>query len=265
MTDEEPELVDAWFDENRPTYPIAVLANTDFEDFIGVEFFPTAAVIDPEGLLRYSGSAGTVQGPLKEALSKATKGTVHPKALAKAMTALRRQEIEKSYAEVGKVLGDDGLEDETRAAAEALRLHLEEIATAALERARALEEEGFLLDAHERAALFSGAKSPFPTAAEGRAFMEALEASPGWKDEVKGGKLFRQARESEAAGEYMDAIGTYKKILKRHAGSRIAENARARAEEVIEAGLPGKRMACEACRRGRRACEKHAEDVELDP
>ena len=54
MTDESPDLVDKWVKQYKPSYPIVILKSGKFEDFLGVKFFPTAAVIAPDGKLLYS-------------------------------------------------------------------------------------------------------------------------------------------------------------------------------------------------------------------
>ena len=104
MTDESPALVDAWVKKHKPSYPIAILKNGKFERAIGTEFFPYGAVIAPDGKIAYSGSVGMISGPLNEALSKAEKGSLFPKSIAKATKLMRANELDKSYGEILKLL-----------------------------------------------------------------------------------------------------------------------------------------------------------------
>ena len=97
MTDESPELVDEWMKRAKPAYPIAILKNGDqFENFLGVKYFPFCAVIDPEGRLAYSGSAGAEGKCLDEALGRAKKVPLVPKSFAKA-AKLMQSEIGRAH------------------------------------------------------------------------------------------------------------------------------------------------------------------------
>ena len=163
VTDEPPELVDAWIAANRPSYPVVSLADRAFETFLNVRFFPTAAVIGPDGKLLYSGSASTVQGALAKAMADAEKGGLYGKRLRKVVELMREGELARSYAELRELVERDKLkDDESRRQAGELRTHLEASAADALARARAFEEEGWIYRAFLAIDGIAGADPPFP-------------------------------------------------------------------------------------------------------
>ena len=97
VTDEKVSLVDKWVAENKPDYPIVILEDGTLEDALGVAFFPTAAVVDPDGIIIFSGSAGAYSSPLEKALKSATKGSVIPMVFAKFTKELKAGETGKAY------------------------------------------------------------------------------------------------------------------------------------------------------------------------
>ena len=110
---------------------------------------------------------------------------------------------------------------------------------------------------------YSSAAPPFPTTADSLALVKELEALPDFKKEVAGGELFLEAETLEGDGEYLEAFETYKSAAKKFAGTKIAANAKAAAEKLRTEGKPGFESACDDCRKERRACAKHKEDVKL--
>lgn len=262
VTDESPALVDAWVAKNKPSYPVVILKSGKFESFLGVQFFPTGAVIAPDGKLLYSGSAGMVSGPLGDAMSKAEKGSAFPKCLAKASKYMRENQLAESYAEVLELL-EGTLDDADRPFVERFKTYLKAQASDALSDGKALVEAGYVYEALNRVEDFAEAEPAFPATPDCRALVTSLRELPEFKDEMKGGEKLLEARQHEDAGEYEDAVKVYKAVYKKYDGTRIAANAREAARDLVDRGMPGYRASCQDCRQGRRACDKHHEDVKL--
>lgn len=265
MTDEPPSLVDAWVRKHRPAYPIVCLKDRALEEFLGVQFFPTAAVIAPDGKLLYSGSAGSVGGPLGKALDEAEKGPLFPKAFEKACALMRAEAWDESYAVLLELIEKGRLEDAERETAARLQAYLEELAAGALAQATKLLDEGRVLHALESVQVFAEADPPFPATADCAALLERIEAVPELKKELAGGKLLQKAEALEEELEFLDAFKAYRSIIKKYRGTRVAVLAEERARALMEGGQPGWSAHCQSCRmhEDRRACERHREKLKL--
>lgn len=76
--------------------------------------------------------------------------------------------------------------------------------------------------------------------------------------------MYSKAADLAEAYEYVDAVKTYKSILKKCKDTKIAEHARTAAKALIDAGKPGYKPSCENCRKKKgSACPKHAEKMKL--
>lgn len=263
VTDEAEGLVDRWVEENEPGFPIVILANSSVEDAIGVQFFPTAAVVGPDGVITYSGSAGAYSKSLKEALAGAEKGSLIPKALSKVEDALKENDHAGAYEEVVEELEGGKLEGRELAWARKLKDWLEGLAVDDLAAGRALVEEGYLFRAFMKLDPYREIDAAYPNRGEIVAFLEELEGRDEFQAEMKGGELFEEVDELMREWEFVKAIKVCRKVYKKYPDSQIALKARAFAEEVVAEGLPGAKPTCDKCRRKRRACSKHEESVRL--
>jgi hypothetical protein len=263
VTDEEVSLVDGWFAKVGPKYPIAVLKDGAFEDALNVAFFPTAAVISPDGKLVFSGSASDAHGYLSDALGDAKKGSVYPKPLVKAMKAYREGDSGKAYSEVCKAIEDTGLSEAERGFVERTKAFFETAAADALTGAKELLEEGWIWKAHKRVEPVANASPPYPCAEEAAALLKSLQETPSFEDEMRGGELYSDASAVERENDFTKAAKLYKALHKKYEQTRIGAHALDRAKEIVEKGLPGFREQCENCVDARRACAKHKEDVKL--
>ncbi|HED64741.1 MAG TPA: hypothetical protein ENJ09_04210 [Planctomycetes bacterium] len=265
MTDEPPSLVDAWVAKNHPTYPIVCLKNGAFEKFLGVRFFPTGAVIRPDGTLAFAGSLGKINGPLKAAMADAEKRPLFPKALAKARAKMRDGHFADAYGRVRALLEADKLAGDDRAFAEGLRTYLEDLAKTALDDSQQLAKAGKIYAAVRNVAGFENANPPFPVSESIQSMLDELSQLPNYKKELAGGEKFAEAEALEAEAEYADAFKAYRTIWKKYAGTRIGELAHERAADIQGKGQPGWNANCDVCRRSRTrsACPKHAKKVKL--
>jgi hypothetical protein len=260
VTNEDPELVDAFVQTYQPTYPIVITGNEKFDKVLGVKGFPTEAVMDPKGDLVYSGySAGSA---LKGAMAKAKRGSLYPKKLGKAMKQLRAGDIPASYAEVKK-LAAGTMDEELASWVNRFAATLEQRATDDLAAARKLAEEGRVYQAHTLVASYKEAKVAFPNAQEAHGFLAEVEALPLFKDEMKAGPLYAGATGHDKDHNYLDAIAAYKKVYKKYPDTQAGSMARQRVEEIVEQGLPGYERSCNLCRQFRKACDRHLEKVKM--
>jgi len=263
VTDEKPELVDKWMADVQPTYPVVILGSGDFESFLEVKFFPTAAVITPEGELSFSGSSSEVAGPLSEAMSRAKKGSLWPKSLSKVVKALEAGKTDAAYGALLKLLDGGKLGEADGTIAGQFRSYLEGQAALAHEAGRKLLDEGFAWRAAGKVELYAEAKTPFPASADCAALLAEIAALPSFKKEMKGGELFAEAEALLDERDYTAAIKAWVSITKKCKGTRIAEHARARAAELARKGMAGYKSTCERCQQAKQACSKHAETVKL--
>jgi hypothetical protein len=263
VTDESPALVDAWVKKHKPEYPIAILKSGKFENAIGVDGFPYGAVIAPDGTQSFGGRVQMMAGPLSEALANAEEGSLFPKSIAKATKLMRENELDKSYGEILKLLAGGKVSEADMPAVEGFKAYLEDQATLALSDAKKFQEDGLLYMATQRLEAFAEAEPPFPATADCLALQTSLEAVPDFKKEVKGGKAYMEAKQEQDAGEYTDAVKGFKTVYKKYDGTRIADRARADAQEIVDQRKTGYKAHCMDCRKARRACEKHYEEVKL--
>ncbi len=115
----------------------------------------------------------------------------------------------------------------------------------------------------KKAQPYALSKTAFPVTQEAGTFVKELEARPAFQEELKAGPLFDEAVALEEGYEFTGAIDGYRKVYKKYAATPIGELARKRAEDIVTKGLPGMNTDCESCRKAKRACEKHKEDVKL--
>lgn len=261
MTDESPELVQKWLASAKPTYPIAITKG-GFENFIKVPHFPYCAVIGPDGNLSYAGDVGMEEGELEAGLGKSKKEPLWPKTLAK-VTKLMMGDPVKAYADLKKLLEGGKVTELEKPHVDGFVAYLEGRAKGALDEAKGFRDKGQILKAVRKVEGFAAALPAFPTSADSSALLKELQALPEFKKELAGGEAYLAAEKLEEDEEYLDAFEGYKGIAKKFAGTKIAENAKAKAEHIKTDGLAGFESACEACHRSKRACDKHKKDVKL--
>ena len=261
VTDESPEIVEAWLakKKTKPSYPIAIMRGGKLESALGVTGFPSVGIIDPKGILISAGF--DAEKDLGKALATAKKGSIWPAKLQKSIAALRAGDLAKAYAEAKKAAGDVDADD--KPAQEKIASFLESTAADALGAARALSKEGRIAAAVEAATPIAKAEPPFPATEDAKKLVAELEATPNYKLEVQGGAAFAAADALEAEEKYLDAVEGYRAVIKKAAGTKIAELAEKRAKGLVEKGMPGYSPSCEKCHGAKKACEKHAKPVKI--
>lgn len=259
VTDEKVDLVDAWVAKRKPAYPVVILKDRKLEEALGVQGFPTVGVVDPAGTIAYAGySPGSV---LSKAIDGATKGSIWPAKLAKAVGFVRVGDLPKAHAELAKL--GDGLGPEEQKARESLQAHVTATLTGEIARARKLVEEGRVAAAVAAVEPIAKAEPEVPASADAKALLAELAALPTYKLELSGGEAYAEAEALEQEREYLDAVDAYKSVVKKAPGTKIAGLAKARVEDLVRRGLPGYSKNCLKCRQATKACEKHAKPVKL--
>ncbi|MBI3818043.1 MAG: hypothetical protein HY286_05070 [Planctomycetes bacterium] len=257
MTDEDPKLVDQFVQKFKPTYPIVIIKNKDFDVALKVEFFPTGAALDPGGNLIFSGGAAEAEQKVMAALASAKKGRVVPEKFAPVMASLRARKLSQAYADIKKISGAD------KAWTERFTKFLESEADSSLTSAKKANDDGFIYEAVRLVQTVAKAAPPFPTTKDAAEFLKSLESNAKFKSELSGGEKYEKAHEFETAKEYTKAVAVYAELIKSCPGTKIADTAKKHAQELVDQGMPGYKSECAACQKAKKACDKHKENVKL--
>lgn len=266
MTDESPDLVRKWLASAKPEYPVAILkpeSAKQLEGFVNLQGFPTAAIIDPNGLVSFAGFSFDSGKALENAQAEATKSPLWPKSLAKVNGLLGKEEPQKAYAELVKLIDAKTLSADDQRIAEGFRAYLEGQASQALTESRAYQKDGFIALASTRLEPYANASPPFPASAECATLLKELQALPDFKKELSGGAEYDAVEELLGKHKYLEAIQKYAAIGKKYAGTRIGENATKIAKQMVADGMAGFQATCMECKKKSRACEKHEKEVKL--
>ena len=259
MTDEKVDLVDQWVAKRKPAYPVVILKDKKLEEALGVKGFPTVGVVDPKGVISYAGYSA--ESAISKAIDGATKGSIWPAKLAKAVGFVRVGDLAKAHAELAKL--GEGLDDQEAKARDALRGYVEKTTADELARAKQLAESGRVGSAVAAAEPLARAEPALPSTADAKALIADLAARPGYKVELAGDEAYSEAEQLEQQSEYLDAVAAYKAAAKKAPGTKIADLAKARAEDIVRRGMPGYSKTCNKCQQAKKACEKHAKPVKL--
>lgn len=261
MTDEPANLVEAWIAANNVTHPVVILPDGKLEKVIGVSGFPTSAVfLDKQ--LQWKGHPSSSSGALSSAQKDGRTDSVYPKKLGKVIKAWNKGDKTKALQDLYKVMPklegadldwasrmDDFMKNES---AKAFQLSSEAM------------EAGYWFRGVELAQPYLGKGSEYPRVEETRAHLAMMQEKPGYSKEIKGGELFRDAQIMEREREYLEAVKTYKKIMKKSADTAIAGHAEMAATKLIDGYKPGFKSTCPKCdRKSHAACAKHRENVKL--
>jgi len=262
VTDEETALVDGFVKEFGVTHPVVILRSGELEKLIGVNGFPTSAVFSG-GELSWTGHPAESASAVSKALKDAKKGSVYPKSLSKTRQLIKSNQQAAAYAELSKaqakLTGDDA------AWAARVKTWLEGESAAALTAGKADAESGFLYRGIERVKGYGGADSTLPNAEEIRAWLAGIESgTPELKKELSGGKSYEEALELEKQLEYVEAFKTYKTLMGKAKGTKIAANAEKAARAILDGRKAGFNPDCETCNyKDHQACSRHLEELKL--
>lgn len=263
MTNEDTELVNSFIATYKPEFPIVIMASDALENAIGVNGFPTTAVMDTEGNLAHSDGIrrGAAAGALSAAMKKA-KGPLVPRVFAKVQTALAAGDIAKAFAALAKIKRDK-LDENESSWATRYDAALQQSVQDTMSTAEAKLDEGLVYVAVEALEPLAGSKGEFAGKSELDQLYASVQQMPNYAAEIKAAKPYKAALDSLKNYEYTESVKSLKKVYTKYEGTKLAEIARTKATELVESGMPGYQSACNSCRQARAACKKHAEAVKL--
>lgn len=263
VTDEAPELVDQWVQDYEVEYPVVILKDGAFEKTLGVQFFPTAAVMAPDNEVVYSGSAGSYSGPLKKAMGKAKKGSLWPKSVDKAFSKWQAGDPGQGYHAITKLLDSKNTKDNDRYWADKFKVYMEAEADRILKESRKFVDDGLFYQATLNTESHLDTKEPLPWAEGFQKLVDEMESDPLYSKEISGGKIHAKGLIADQERAYLDAFKAYKGVYKKYPNTRIGAASLTRATEIKEKGLPGYEPSCRHCRQAKRACAKHLVKVKI--
>lgn len=259
VTDENVATVDAWYKKAQPRYPIAILEDGEFEKSLGVKFFPTGAVLDPEGKIVFAGSARETSSPLKDAMSDGLKSPLFPKGLSKVQKAMADGDLEKAWAAVVSLKGKVGNDEEQDKWMERFETAIAKQAADSLASARRADEMGLVYQAVEILGPIVDVKVPFPVTEQAADLLAEIKGRDNYADEMKAGAQFEKGLQAQAEREFTEAAKIYAKTADKYPDTRLAEAARAKAAYLIDGGWCGFDSNCGDCKQADAACDKHDE------
>ena len=243
------------------THPVVILPNGALEKVIGVTGFPTSAVFLGKEKL-WKGHPSSSNGPLSEARKKGRKDSVYPKKFSKVIKSVNKKDYVKALNDLRKTL--EKLEGEDAAWGKRLEKSLIDGSQRAFASSATAVTEGFWQKGLAIAEPYLGKGSGYPMVEETLAKFEELKTNKLYAKEMSGGSLYMKAKGMERTYEYVDAVKTYKSIMKKCAGTQIAVHAQEAGQKLITDRRPGHKPSCPACQRAKgAACNKHHEEMKL--
>jgi hypothetical protein len=261
VTDEAVDVVDKWVASKKKTgYPI-LIDRGGLEQSLGVPHFPYSGVIDPDGNLVYAGDAP--ESAIKKGMKSAKPGSMWPKKLASAAAQLRNGKLAEAWAELQTLKSAGGLDEKEQSTLDKFSTYISDASTASVKTAEELFKKDMVYAAFKKAEGIANAKPALPATEDAAKLLTEIKAVVGFDNEMKGGEFYAAAFAKEESADYLGAVGGYKDVMKKAEGTKIAEVAKKRAEDLIKRGMPGFEPVCEKCSKAKKACEKHAKAVKL--
>ncbi len=258
VSDETHELIDEYVKKHAIAFPIARIDEKGgFEAAIGVQGFPSAALIGADGKLIWTGHPAEVDAMLDKA-AKASKMTpLLPAACSAAEKLLNDGKSGLAWAELEKVATAGTLQGDDLKSVTDLIAYFEKDATALWKEAEAAVTAKDWMKAAsvcERLVPYAG-KEPGDL---GKAKLAELRADPALVKEIDGAKQNATGAEFEKELEFKEAQKIYKQVVAKFAGSEAAKQAQKRLDVIKTDGLLNMDKNCELCRGGNRPCSRHA-------
>ena len=259
MSDENKQTLEPYIKANGIKYPVA----SDPKDITGQNYkadgIPHAFLIGGKGTILWRGHPASVQGPLQEAL----KGlllyfdrTLGPafKDVEKALKKSKYGEAQKALKKLvdGGKLGATDLTD-----AQATQADLDRLAADRQAEAAGLLEQGEVYGAHaayeDLAKAFDGTETGDKAEAEAK----RIKSDKALKPELEAGEGLAKGKKCEDAKAYQQAFSAYKKVVSGHKGTKAADTAKARMQQLVDSGKLYYRQDCAQCRQAGKACKGH--------
>jgi len=261
VTDEALDVVEKWYATKKKTIFPLVIDHGGLEKMIDVPHFPYSGVIDPSGNLIYAGDSP--ESALKKAMATAKPGSIWPKKVANTAALIRNGKLVDAWADLQSVKTGGALDEKEQAAFDRLAAYLTEVTSGAVKSADELAKANMVRDATLKLEAIAGAKPALPCTPDAQKLLAELKALPTYDDEIKGGELFAAAAAKEDARDYLGAALGYRDVARKFEKSKIAGVAMEHAKDLVSRGMPGYEKSCDKCRKGQKACDKHAKPVKL--
>jgi tetratricopeptide (TPR) repeat protein len=224
VSNEGSSLLERHIEKMNIQYPIASVKGEDADRIYGVKGFPSGALLDPDGVVIWTGHPASVPRALiEEQLGRtAFLPRLEAKEHKKVDKLIGDREYGKAHAAIVKQLekGADEVLEKAQADIEALLARR-------LEEAKAAQEGGDLARAHrlyeEVSELFKGhdAEKPAKEAAK------AIEKDPAAKDELDAADRMAKGDEAQREGDFEKAAKLYEGVVSKYPETKAAERAKA--------------------------------------
>lgn len=258
VTDEPEKLVEKYIADNKVAYPIIIEKSFKSSRELGVDGFPSAVLVDPKGIVVWSGHPGSLSdADIEKALVGAKPpGFSLPAALKPLEKLLEKHEYGKAR-DAAKLLLAGKLDDEATSAAQTIVVDIETEAKSLADGAAADIEAKEYFDANSKLERLRKEFPGVPGAETADAKWRELQADGEIRKAIKAGEQFAKGQELETALEYDKAYAMYRTTTRTAPGSRAAERALQRMGELEQKGMFGFAADCASCRDLGYACPKH--------
>lgn len=258
VTDEEYDLVDQYVAERGIEYRIARLTTAEFETAIDVGGFPSAAILDADGQIVWTGHPMEANNALEKALKGSKAAPFLPAKLAAAEALLDKPDYAAAYVEL-KRLGTAELEQAEAKHVARLVQYLEAQAERLWKQGQEALGAADYYAANRALARLAKGYAGIGAAAQAKAKVEEFAKDPAISKEIQAGTKLAEAAHFEAEYDFDAAYKLLKSVAAKYAGTSAAERAAARAGEIKEGGLLGLRRDCADCMSESKACPRHAQ------
>jgi len=258
VTDEPEKLVEKYVADNKVTYPIVIEQGFKSSRELGIGGFPSAVLVDPKGIVVWSGHPGALgEAEIEKALAGAKPpGVSLPAALKPLEKLLEKHEFGRAR-EAAKAVLAAKPDDETLQAAQAIVAEIEADAKALADGAAADITAKDYFDANSKLERLRKEFPGVPGAETADAKWRELQADGEIRKAIKAGEQFHKGQELEQAQDYDKAYAMYRAVTRTAPGSRAAEKALQRMNEFEQKGMFGFAADCPGCRDLGYACPKH--------
>lgn len=258
VSDEDFDLIDGYVEKHGVEFPIARLASGEFEAAIGVDGFPTSAILSPKGELAWKGHPAEADSAISSNIKGSKNTPLLPKELSGVEKSLDKDNFPAAFKELNELMAKGQLADESKVAAEALLKFINASANRLWTKGSAALEEGDYYTASLAFQALAADYEGIGSAAEASAKLAEFKADKAIGNEIKGGEKLVSITELIEEGDYDKAYKSYLSLASKFKDTRTGERAAAKADELKTGGMLGYDKNCQACQGGRKACERHA-------
>lgn len=257
VSDEDFDLIDEYVADKGVEFPVARLASGEFERAVDVKGFPTSAILNPKGELAWTGHPAEADSVLGEHLKGSKRTPLLPKELSAIEKLLDKEDYSGAFQALNDVLSEEP-EQDVRGAAEALVKYIEGRAARLWNKGSGAAAESDYHTAVRAYSELADAYEGIGSSAEAAAKLAEWKKDGDVQKEIKAGEKLAEVPALIDEMDYDKAYKTCRAVGSKFKGTRTAERALERAEELKTSGMLGFDKNCTQCRTERKACERHA-------